>query len=236
MTLCVLGVALGCLCSSAQGSWWLSSVEGPPSGAVRGIVTSDAVRGRFGPRLEIALEGTGGGKATLFWPDDMAVPELGRVVAFEGEIAPPDAGEEWARRAARGGSLGSARVARCDVLGWRSGPIGALLRWRSSILERMEVLEGSGADLLVAVALGDRRRVTGTEAESDFRDAGLSHLLAVSGLHLGLVGLATARLLRFLRAPLWLQAAGCLGVCAAFACVTGMQTSTARALVMVMVV
>ena len=49
---------------------------------------------------------------------------------------------------------------------------------------------GRGADLLRALALGDRSGLEPAVREA-FARLGLAHLLAVSGLHLGLVGTLT---------------------------------------------
>jgi competence protein ComEC len=233
-TLFAAGVAFGVVSSLAYGSWWLAQISAERPEIERGVVIRDPVRGRYGPKAEIRLDG--GGQATLFLPEEMAPPRLGQVVRFRGRIEVPAPEEDWARTAARSGSLGSSRVASLDAEGWRPGPMGWLLRSRVRALSRVEDVGGAGGDLLAAVALGERTRVRGTATESDFRDAGLSHLLAVSGLHLGLVGIVTARLLRAARAGPWVQAWGCVAVCGAYAIVTGAQMSTLRAMVMVVVV
>jgi competence protein ComEC len=64
-----------------------------------------------------------------------------------------------------------------------------LRRWRSSWRKRMVerlAAEGSSGGIVAALALGDRSEVRPDTREA-FRRLGLSHLLAVSGLHVGLV-------------------------------------------------
>jgi competence protein ComEC len=61
--------------------------------------------------------------------------------------------------------------------------------------------DGDGADLVAAMALGDRGRVR-PEIEESFRRTGVSHVLSVSGLHLAAVALLVFALVRFA----WLRA------------------------------
>lgn len=56
-------------------------------------------------------------------------------------------------------------------------------------------LPGEEAGLLRAMCLGDKTFLD-TQAKSLFRDAGLSHILAVSGLHVSIVGMALFRFLK----------------------------------------
>lgn len=56
------------------------------------------------------------------------------------------------------------------------------------------------AGLLSTMALGERSELS-AEVKDLFSDAGLSHILAISGLHIALVGMALFRLLRSFRFP-----------------------------------
>lgn len=56
------------------------------------------------------------------------------------------------------------------------------------------------AGLLAGIAVGDRRSVP-EAIEDDFRRAGISHLLAVSGMHVGFVAVSGGVLLRAMRTP-----------------------------------
>ena len=111
-------------------------------------------------------------------------------------------------------------------------------------VERMILDQGGpGAALLLALLLGDRHHLRAEEVEA-FRRAGALHLLALSGLHVGLVyalaaavggGLSMAGMLvapRWQRA--WLALAAVLGVGAVFLYVelAGTRPSLARATMM----
>jgi competence protein ComEC len=124
------------------------------------------------------------------------------------EAIPParNPGERDLRReAARHGLGARARLvdARLALRLPSRSPTAALRRWRRALGERMAA-GGEGGPLLAALALGDRRFVREGTRDA-FRRLGVSHLLAVSGLHLG--GVAGALFLvarRALRArPRW---------------------------------
>src|SRR5579885_764180 len=88
-----------------------------------------------------------------------------------------------------GYSFGAARrLAAADEIrgdgGWRE----RLLRLRAEMTRRInEALPGSTGGVASAVITGKRGQMA-EEVKQAFRDSGLSHLLAIAGLHLGLVG------------------------------------------------
>ena len=78
-----------------------------------------------------------------------------------------------------------ARAVQVERHGYRS----ALWRLRAAVRERVSAAlarAGPAAGLATAVLLGDRRHLEGA-AVARFRRAGASHLLALSGLHVGIV-------------------------------------------------
>jgi len=128
-----------------------------------------------------------------------------------------------------------AELAPAGAGGWRDG----LDRWRRRGAERL-LREGPGGGLLAALGLGEAAAL-GAGARRDLARLGLSHLVAVSGLHLWLVAgpayLAAAALLRRCG---WLAArtdtrrsalATAVGVGAAYAVFTGLAAPVQRALV-----
>jgi competence protein ComEC len=131
------------------------------------------------------------------------------------------------------------------------GPLTWLHGWRARMRDAAEAaLPGTQAALLVALAAGDARGVP--QAVRDrFQAAGVAHLLAVSGTHLGLVAAAVFLLVRLgarllpagallrltRRATLRQVAAGAaLVAVTAYALLAGARTPTLRALVMVVFV
>ncbi len=105
-----------------------------------------------------------------------------------------------ARRAARRGIAARAAlvhedliVRRPDLEGWR--PLAPLHRLRARAARRM-ARHGPGGGLARALALGDRGGLERSTRDA-FQRLGISHLLAVSGLHLALVAALAFRLLVF---------------------------------------
>jgi competence protein ComEC len=130
-----------------------------------------------------------------------------------------------------------------------AGPGGGLaarwLRFRGVLAERIGAAAGDAdaAALVTALALGERFRFT-EQHWSDFRRTGTSHLVAVSGMHVALLGLVVFALLRWawlrLPAPLAsydLEAAAAASVLATFyyAALTGFAVPAQRSLVMIAV-
>ncbi|WP_319531710.1 ComEC/Rec2 family competence protein [uncultured Cohaesibacter sp.] len=107
------------------------------------------------------------------------------------------------------------------------------------IAERME---GDAAGLAVALSVGKRDRLA-EQVETDLRRSGLAHILAISGLHMGLVAMSVfwgVRMLLSLLPPLALGhpikewSAGIALICATFYLVlSGASFATIRAFVMI---
>ncbi len=95
--------------------------------------------------------------------------------------------------------------------------------------------DSSGLAIASALVLGDRRFLE-TELRNDFIAAGAMHILAVSGLHVGIVGMGVFALLSFLPSgPVsrrWTAAIAGIGVITCYALITGGSPSVVRASVM----
>jgi competence protein ComEC len=135
----------------------------------------------------------------------------------------------------------------------RSGAVGASVdgiearwrRFRGELAERIGAAssDADGAALLTALALGERFRFT-EQHWADFRRTGTSHLVAVSGMHVALLGIVVFALMRWswLRLPTTLArfdlevAAGSgLLATAYYAALTGFAVPAQRSLVMIAV-
>lgn len=110
--------------------------------------------------------------------------------------------------------------------------VDSALTLRMKLVERIrEGLPYSCAELLVAILFGQRHHLP-QEVEENFRSAGVGHLMAVSGLHVGLVAGMILALWRWLglrgRWPL----AAAIVLIFGYAFLTGMRPSALRAAIM----
>lgn len=140
----------------------------------------------------------------------------------------------WLRR---NGLAGEFRVA--EVRGWggvapRYWLRRAAWRLRGMVRERIGLgldAEGVPASLIRALVLGERdpkqRAVFG-----DFRLSGTMHVFAVSGLHVGMIGVFAMGLLRLLRVPRREAIWAVLGIIWVYALVTGLRPPAMRAALM----
>ena len=87
--------------------------------------------------------------------------------------------------------------------------------------------------LISALAFGDKSLLD-EETKHNFQTAGAMHVLAVSGLHVGIINGILFFLLSFMRSRkiLWLKILICLCGIWAYACITGMSPSVQRASIM----
>jgi competence protein ComEC len=102
-----------------------------------------------------------------------------------GATAPPGA----APSLVRAGAVASAEP---------DGASSALVRWRANTSHRLDCLFGAEAGLVRALLIAEVDGLT-PDLRERFGDAGLVHLLSVSGLHIAIVGGALALLFRALR-------------------------------------
>ena len=104
------------------------------------------------------------------------------------------------------------------------------LRYESEALFRKLLGEKNGATAS-AMVLG-RKKGMDSEVKALYQGAGISHLLAISGLHLSLIGAGLFGLLKKVRFPVALSAGISTWILIVYAQLTGMGISTRRALVM----
>ncbi len=180
-------------------------------------------------------------------------PEAGAIIATTGHLSPPQGpaepgGFDFQRQAwFRGlGAVGYTRspVVRLDYPGTGAGLWVYRLRLRISSAIQAR-LPGDGGAFAAAVTTGDRSAMR-RETLNALRASNLAHLLAISGLHMGLLtgfvfgalrlGLAAIPPLA-LRWPVRkIAAVGALGAGAFYLALSGGNVATERAFIMVAVV
>ena len=112
---------------------------------------------------------------------------------------------------------------------------GVLARVRERLSDSMEAVLGKeDAAVIAAITLGKREGLT-AQVKQLYQEGGISHILAISSLHITLLGMGLYRLLRKLRWPI----GGCCVVSGVFLfsfCVmTGMSVSARRACIMYLI-
>ncbi|UWQ93115.1 ComEC family competence protein [Rhodobacteraceae bacterium M382] len=187
-------------------------------------------------------------RLSLHGPPETLLP--GTRVMTTGHLMPPQGPAEPGgfdfRRHAWFQGLGAVGYTRNPVLISAPSQAGQRvfkLRMAASRAIR-QVLPGDVGGFAAAVTTGDRSGVSQTALQA-LRDSNLAHLLAISGLHMGLLAGFVFGLLRVglslipsvaLRLPVKrIAAAGALGVAAGYLVLSGGNVATERAFVMVAV-
>ncbi len=131
---------------------------------------------------------------------------------------------------------------RARILGAREDAAPHKRVWASlrNLLERIrqgaagllaDYLSGEDAGILSAMLLGDQSMLD-DEVRSLYKRSGISHILAISGLHISMLGMMIYRLLIKIRLP----RGAAMGLAAAmiglYGLMTGMSPSTRRAMIM----
>lgn len=181
------------------------------SGATLYELDIDSVGSRFvraGARARIRLLAEGG-------------PSLcaGQAISVSGRLPALDAGSADAGPA-------FCRAADLRVLGFGSGLDALRARARAGFIASVSRIESSGRGLLVALMTGDKSSLPAQE-ERAFKLAGCSHILALSGQHIGIL----AALLGFLLIPALGKRASLVlssAIVVTYLLVTGVQPSMLR--------
>lgn len=220
-------------------------VDRSASGALRAElegVSLPGLRGQEGPvRVRLSFHGV--------VPAGVVVP--GTVIAATGHLSPPSEPVEPGgfdfRRVAWFEELGAVGYTRAPPLpAVRQAAVTArhrIARFRVQLSEAIRArIPGEAGAFAAAVMTGDRSAIS-TEALEDLRRANLAHLLAISGLHMGLLTgfvFGAARLALAFASPWWpvKKIAAFLALVAALAYLTlsGASVATQRAFIMTAVV
>ena len=94
-----------------------------------------------------------------------------------------------------------------------------------------KLLPEDDSAVMKAMILGDKGELS-PDIKDLYRAGGISHILAISGLHISLLGLALYRLLRRLSVPVFPAAFATVFLMVNYAILTGAGTSTVRAVMM----
>jgi len=90
------------------------------------------------------------------------------------------------------------------------------------------------ASVMKAMLLGNKKELDG-EIKELYQKNGISHMLAISGLHISIIGMGLYRLLRKGYIPIGVAAAICIFFMYQYGIMTGMSSSAARAILMFLI-
>ncbi|TDX30132.1 competence protein ComEC [Rhodovulum visakhapatnamense] len=194
-------------------------------------------------RLRVALHGAGG----------VMAPPPGARIAMMAHLSPPGAPAEPGgfdfRRHAWFQQIGAVGYANSPAVTLSPPEGGATLlvhRMRMALSDALRArIPGDQGAFAAAILTGDRSAMSRDTIQA-LRDSNLAHLLAISGLHMGLLTGVVFTALRFalalwprlaLRLPIKkIAAAGALAVGAVYLALSGGNVATERAFIMVAVV
>jgi competence protein ComEC len=182
-------------------------------------------------RLEGALLDGCGGAVRVRLPRGSAAADAGTVVELAGRwtrLPNPVLGSRWPRDADGYGYLAADSLAVAAPPSWAAHP---LLAARGGAERRLGRLMGRHAPLAHALLLG-RRETLDREVRERFARAGLVHLLAISGTHVGLIGAVFVLLGRMARLSRRRVAWTTILLIAAYLAVIGAPPSAIRAGIM----
>lgn len=143
-----------------------------------------------------------------------------RVTGVTGQLSRQS---EWSRSRHLAGTL---RIESVLAVADGAGPASAANAYRRLLDRGAVTLDATQRSLLAGLVLGDDRAQP-PELTADFRAAGLTHLLAVSGQNVAFVMVVAGPFLRRLR--IWPRFVVAVAVIAAFALVTRFEPSVLRA-------
>lgn len=192
-------------------------------------------------KLQLPEERTGYGDVLVYVRErpDRSRVKIGAKVAVEGRLERMERATnpgqfDYGAYAHALGIEGRMSAERVQVLPGGYSPLGdGILQVKEHAAHLLEKLCDSGdRGVFQAVLLGDRSALP-EEVYDLYRKNGIAHLLAVSGLHISLIGLGGYHLLR--KAGLGMESAGAAAavVTVGYGILTGFSASVARAVVMV---
>lgn len=114
----------------------------------------------------------------------------------------------------------------------RSGVREVVEIWKTEMMNRCEkIYPDEEAGILEAMLFGEKSELSGDIKEL-YQAAGISHVLVISGLHISLLALAVAGILRRLGFPMPVWVILSVGVLAGYGILIGQPTTAVRALLM----
>ena len=190
---------------------------------VEAVVFSAPVEKPKTMAVELLLPENGQRVRRYLWKDDRSrALRLGDAVVLQRLNEGFVPGRDWSK-----GGQATAKISRLDRVRLR------FLQMRQGLLGRyrQSVEEEEAYSVLAAMALGDKSALT-SEVRKTYSATGASHVLALSGLHLGIIYMLLSGL-AFGRRRFWLGQSVIVTCIWAFAFLTGLSPSIVRSATMI---
>ncbi len=210
--------------------------EAPPRGEVQGVVMSEPVERPKTIGVDLLVPSEGGRTLRCYLAKNERSRALGlgdEVVVRTGNSSPPTHnGSSTSSYFVHNSYWQSGGAALSQMSHWQRLRLW-FLRQRHRLLQQYRAFNDAGDEyaVLAAMTLGDRSAQT-KELRDTYSVSGASHVLAISGLHVGIVYM----LLTWLtlgRRHFWLIQVATVAAIWAFALLTGLSASVTRAATMV---
>lgn len=202
-----------------------------------GEALEDAQATPFGFKVRVRCQGAYRGKLLAYLPASAPRVEQGQVVEMLAQVRPLPSGipgyANWLRTQQ---IFATARGSKVLVVQAAQGLWTPVYRLRRYLAKRIRACmpDAQVAGLACAMLLGDRSTLD-QEMRADFGRAGLSHVLAISGLHVGIVFAFLSRILGFLAiSPTGARLRTCLvlGILVVYMVLSGGSPAVCRAVLM----
>lgn len=222
--------------------------ELPPEGdriCLTGTVNDKEYRVMFGSKIPVIYIGgikDMGDRQVMCYMTDAgggeALPEMGETVRVSGKVShfreAGNPGEfdlrEYYQILNISYQLNQTEILECSGSGFQLKEKLFQIKSRcSGVLER--IYPEKEASVLRAMLLGDKNGLD-EEIKELYQLNGLIHILAISGLHVSLLGMAVSGFLKKCGIPVWFRAPAAIGIVCCYGIMTGMGISTWRAVFM----
>jgi len=225
------------LCTSAYSINYVNTGDGQ---TVTGVVYSEPYDNGFGNIIcyieDARIDGEGCGNIKLYLPEDAHIAPGDIVMAKAGTRIPsgvrnPGGFDEKLHLLSKGVHY-KAYAESFSVIGYRASPFAVLTNIRRFAGETIDKLFAPDvAPMARGMLLGDKYDIDENTTVS-FKDSGMAHVLAVSGLHAGILIAAVYGLFTLLRLGRVQKLIAALSFIALYACAAGLTPSIVRASIM----
>lgn len=179
-------------------------------------------------RAEASLDGTVMGEVWLSSDEELS---YGSTISCIGRFSANE-GDDWGVSSRMQGIAGSVSVVLVQEQTSATGLFGLVVSLREAVLESLDPYSSEARALIAGLACGYRGAIKTFGLDDIFSEAGVSHLVAVSGAHLSLVSALVGAVLSRTRMPPGARGLVLLLVTGVFVLFCGAPVSAVRAWLM----